>query len=279
MKINEILRKGEIELIESDIEEAKLKAKLLLLHILNITKEEYVVFQNEEMLDEKRILYLSKIEELKIGRPLEYIIGKAYFLGNEYIVNENVLIPRFDTEILVEKALELIKTNGIKKVLEIGTGSGIIGIHLVKNSDINIIATDISEEALKIADKNAKRLNVDFSRYELVKSDVYENIGKSFDLIISNPPYIKRDEIKTLNKDVLNEPYLALDGGKDGLDFYRRIIKDAFKHVNGYGSYLIFEIGDTQADDIIKYLKENNWKNNQVFTDLSGKDRIIVSEI
>lgn len=279
MKINEILRKGEIELIESDIEEAKLKAKLLLFHILNITKEEYVVFQNEEMLDDKRILYLSKIEELKIGKPLEYIIGKAYFLGNEYIVNENVLIPRFDTEILVEKALELIKTNGIKKVLEIGTGSGIIGIHLVKNADINIIATDISEEALKIADKNAKRLNVDFSRYELVKSDVYENIGKSFDLIISNPPYIKTDEIKTLNKDVLNEPYLALDGGKDGLDFYRRIIKDAFKHVNGYGSYLILEIGDTQADDIIKYLKENNWKNNQVFTDLSGKDRIIVSEI
>lgn len=279
MKINETLREAEIKLIESDTEEAKLKAKLLLLHILDITKEEYIVLQNEEIIDEKRLLYLSKIEELKQGKPLEYIIGKAFFLGNEYIVNENVLIPRLDTEILVEKALELIKTNAVKKVLEIGTGSGIIGIHLSLNSDVEVVATDISDKVLEIARENAKRLNVDFNRYELLKSDIYENIGESFDLIISNPPYIKTEELKDLTKDVLAEPSLALDGGVDGLDYYRRIIKDAFKYVNGYGSYLILEIGSSLAEDVIKILEENNWKNIEVFTDLSGLDRMIIAEI
>lgn len=279
MKIKEVLKRGKGILIEADIEEAQLKAKLLILHVLEITKEEYIVVADEEMDDELEIIYLAKLEELKQGKPLEYIIGKVRFLGNEYIVNESVLIPRLDTELIVNKALDLINNNGMKKVLEIGTGSGAIGIHLVKNSDIQLIATDISEEALDVAASNAESLDVDLNRYELVKSDVYENIGEKFDLIISNPPYIKTDEMKTLNKDVLNEPKLALDGGKDGLDLYRKIIKDAFEHINGYNSYLILEIGSSLADDVIKILEENNWKNNQVYTDLSGLNRMIVSEI
>lgn len=279
MKIREVLKRGEGILIEADIEEAQLKAKLLILHVLEITKEEYIVIADEEMDDELEILFLAKLEELKQGKPLEYIIGKVRFLGNEYIVNESVLIPRLDTELIVNKALDLITNNGMKKVLEIGTGSGAIGIHLVKNSDIQLIATDISEEALDVAALNAERLDVDLNKYELVKSDVYENIGEKFDLIISNPPYIKTDEMETLNKDVLNEPALALDGGKDGLDIYRKIIENAFEHINGYNSYLILEIGSSLADDVIKILEENNWKNNQVYTDLSGLNRMIVSEI
>lgn len=279
MKIREVLKRGEGILIEADIEEAQLKAKLLILHVLEITKEEYIVIAEEEMDDELEILFLAKLEELKQGKPLEYIIGKVRFLGNEYIVNESVLIPRLDTELIVNKALDLINNNGMKKVLEIGTGSGAIGIHLVKNSDIQLIATDISEEALDVAALNAERLDVDLNKYELVKSDVYENIGEKFDLIISNPPYIKTDEMETLNKDVLNEPALALDGGKDGLDIYRKIIENAFEHINGYNSYLILEIGSSLADDVIKILEENNWKNNQVYTDLSGLNRMIVSEI
>lgn len=279
MKISEVLRKAEIKLMEADIEEAKLKAKLLLLSILNISKEEYIIIQDDEIEDEKEIIFLSKIEELKIGRPLEYIIGKAYFLENEYIVNENVLIPRLDTEVLVNKAIEIIKNNGIKKVLEIGTGSGAIGIHLVKNTDISIIATDISEEALEIAKLNAESLDVDFNRYELVNSDIYEKIGEKFDLIISNPPYIRTDEIKDLNKDVQREPVIALDGGKDGLDFYRQIINGAAKHINGYGSFIILEIGSDLADDIVQILESNEWKDIEIFKDYSGLNRMIVAEI
>ncbi len=279
MKISEVLRKAEIKLMEADIEEAKLKAKLLLLSILNISKEEYIIIQDDEIEDEKEIIFLSKIEELKIGRPLEYIIGKAYFLENEYIVNENVLIPRLDTEVLVNKAIEIIKNNGIKKVLEIGTGSGAIGIHLVKNTDTSIIATDISEEALEIAKLNAESLDVDFNRYELVNSDIYEKIGEKFDLIISNPPYIRTDEIKDLNKDVQREPVIALDGGKDGLDFYRQIINGATKHINGYGSFIILEIGSDLADDIVQILESNEWKDIEIFKDYSGLNRMIVAEI
>lgn len=279
MKISEVLRKAEIKLMEADIEEAKLKAKLLLLSILNISKEEYIIIQDDEIEDEKEIIFLSKIEELKIGRPLEYIIGKAYFLENEYIVNENVLIPRLDTEVLVNKAIEIIKNNGIKKVLEIGTGSGAIGIHLVKNTDTSIIATDISEEALEIAKLNAESLDVDFNRYELVNSDIYEKIGEKFDLIISNPPYIRTDEIKDLNKDVQREPVIALDGGKDGLDFYRQIINGAAKHINGYGSFIILEIGSDLADDIVQILESNEWKDIEIFKDYSGLNRMIVAEI
>lgn len=279
MKINEVLRHGEITLIEAEIEEGKLKAKLLLLAVLNITKEEYAVLQNEEIDDDSEIRYKGKIEELKQGRPLEYIIGKAYFLGDEYIVNENVLIPRLETELVVNKALDLIKNHGIKKVLEIGSGSGVIGIHLVKNSDISLVAVDISDKAIETACKNASRLNVDFSRYEVIKSDVYENIGEKFDLIISNPPYVKTSEMETLNKDVLNEPHLALDGGVDGLDLYRKIIENAFNYINGYGSFLILEIGATLAEDVVQILEENNWKSNEVFTDFSGLNRMIISEI
>lgn len=279
MKINEVLKKAEKLLNESDIEEANLKAKLLLLHILDITKEEYIIIKNEKICDENKFEYFNKIEELRQGKPLEYITGKVLFLGNEYIVNENVLIPRLDTEVLVEKALEIIKKYNLKRVLEIGTGSGIIGIHLSLNSDVEVIATDISKEALKIAEENAKKLNVDFNRYELLESDIYKNIGESFDLIISNPPYIKTEELNNLNKDVLKEPHIALDGGKDGLDFYKKIIEDAFKHVKGYGSFLILEIGFDLATDVIDILEENNWKNIKVFTDLSGLDRMIVAEI
>lgn len=277
MKNNEALKNGELVLLKENIDEARLKAKLLLFHILDISKEKYALIQDEKINKENLSKFYEGIKKISKGEPLEYVIGKAYFLEYEYIVNKSVLIPRLETELLVIKALDLIKNNNIKRVLEIGTGSGIIGIHLVKNSNIELVAVDISEEALQIAKLNAERLKVDFDRYKLIKSDVYENISGEFDLIISNPPYIKTEEIKDLNKDVLNEPITALDGGIDGLEIYSKIIKDSFKYLNNNG-FLIFEIGATLGDGIIKILEENNCTENKVFKDLSGLDRIILSK-
>lgn len=278
MKISEALRESENILKEAGKEEAELKAKLLILDILNFTKVDYVLKQNEDIEEDILIKYNKGIERLKQDIPLEYITGKAYFLGNEYIVNENVLIPRLDTEIIVSKAIDLVKKHNLKKILEIGTGSGIIGISLAKNTNAEVTVTDISKEALKIAEINAERLNVDFKRYKLIQSDVYEKIKDSYDLIISNPPYIKTKEMKSLNKDVLNEPKLALDGGENGFKIYTEIIENAYKYINGNGSFLLFEIGSTLTEDIKEILEKNNWTNTKVLKDFSGLDRVILSE-
>lgn len=279
MKINEALNKAIEILLSSEIEEIELKAKLILLDVLDIKKEEYILCKNDIMEEEVKLIFFDRISDLKNGKPLEYILGYAHFLGNNYLVNEDVLIPRLETELIVAKAIEVIKNQNIKKVLEIGAGSGIIGIHLALNTDVKVIAVDISEKAVEVAKKNAEILNVDPSKYEVIQSDVYEAIGEKFDLIISNPPYITSDEMLELNKDVLKEPHLALDGGIDGLNIYRRIINDSFKYINGYSSFIILEISPMIVESVIKLLEENNWKNNEIFKDLSGLNRIIISEI
>lgn len=279
MKINECLKDAINILEDANIEEAKLKAKLILLDLLEITKEEYVIKQNELIDENLKSLFLKKINELRDGKPLEYILEYAYFLGNKYLVNEDVLIPRLDSELIVRKAIEVIENNNIKKVLEIGAGSGIIGIHIAKNTDVKVVAVDVSEQAIDVAKKNANILNVDSERYELIHSDIYSSVGEKFDLIISNPPYITTKEMEELRKDVLKEPRIALDGGFDGLNIYRRIIKDAYKYINGYSSFIILEVSPMVANSVIELLEFNNWKNNEVFKDLSGLDRVIISEI
>lgn len=209
--------------------------------------------------------------------PLAYITNKAYFYGRDFYVNENTLIPRQDTEILIETILPYIKNS--KKnlsVLDIGTGSGIIAIILEQETNANVIAVDISEKALEVAKINAHNLN---SSVKFIHSNLFEAIDDfKFDIIVSNPPYIKTNVIEELEPEVkFNEPKLALDGGIDGLDYYRKIIINAKNYLNKNGM-LFFEIGYDQANYIKKIMSEN-FENIMVLKDYSGNDRVVFGKL
>ena len=208
--------------------------------------------------------------------PLAYIFGKSYFYGREFKVNENVLIPRQDTEILIEKISEDIKLKQNKvDVLDIGTGSGAIAVTIQKETGANVLAIDVSEKAIEIAKHNANKLE---AKVDFVLSDLFENVSGKFDFIVSNPPYIETDVIETLEDEVrLNEPILALDGGEDGLDFYKKIIKEAPKYLKK-GGKLYFEIGYNQAE-ALKNLMKNMFYNIKVYKDYGNNDRVVVGEI
>lgn len=209
--------------------------------------------------------------------PLAYIFGKTNFYGFELKVTRDVLIPRLDTEVLIEKLIEDIKNlTFLPKVLDLCTGSGAIAIVLNKETDADIVASDISEKALKIAKENADNNS---AKINFIKSDLFENLtNEKFDIIVSNPPYIESEEIKKLSSEVKdNEPLIALDGGKDGLDFYRRIISDAPKFLNKNGK-LYFEIGYNQAESVSKLMSEN-FKNIEVIKDYENNDRVVVGEL
>ena len=222
---------------------------------------------------------LKKIEDAMLKRlnhiPIGFIFGHTDFLGRDFYVNKDTLIPRIDTEILVE---EVIKSIGEKKVsvLDIGTGSGIIAITIALETRSSVWAVDISENALAVAQNNANKLGADV---KFLQSDLFENIGnEKFDYIVSNPPYIKTDDIKMLDLEVRdNEPILALDGGNDGLDFYRRIIASAKDYLSENGK-LFFEIGYNQAEEL-KKLMQFDFMDIEVLKDYSGNDRVVFGTI
>lgn len=230
----------------------------------------------EQFLSEEMSKIMEAVQKRLNHIPLGYIFGKSYFYGREFKVDENVLIPRQDTEILIEKICDDIKSRNEKfSVLDIGTGSGAIAITIQKETDSKVLAVDVSEKALKIAKQNAKTLEADV---DFVKSDLFENIEGKFDFIVSNPPYIETSVIETLDAEVkFNEPILALDGGDDGLDFYRKIIKEAPNYLNK-GGKLYFEIGYNQAE-ALKTLMKDNFRNILVYKDYGNNDRVVVGEI
>lgn len=250
-------------------------ANMLLADLLNINSLELVMHLNDLVPVETVDIYKNKINLLKQNKPIQYVIGNVDFYGNKFIVNENVLIPRFETEELVENTLMYIDKLFDKKnlkVIDLGTGSGCIGLTLKsKNNNLDVTLLDISEQALKIAKLNKDNLNLDV---KIIKNDMLEGLTEKYDVIISNPPYIKTDEeIEDIVKN--NEPDIALYGGIDGIDFYEKILKKAKDNLNE--KFLIaFEIGDTQQE-LIKELVNKYLPNKTVICkkDMQNRDRMI----
>ncbi len=234
----------------------------------------YIHTHLNESVGEGTVLKFKEIlDRRKKGEPLQYILNSAYFYGREYFVDRGVLIPRKDSEIPCEKIINLIKQNELKDFLEIGVGSGCFSIIVNLETGINVKGVDISDDALKVAEINNERLK---GNCKFFKSDLFSNVDEKFDIIYSNPPYIKSDVIDTLQREVRDfEPRLALDGGEDGLKFYRDITKAALLYLKE-GGYLAFEIGYDQRADIENILRENNFINIESFKDYGGKDRVVI---
>lgn len=238
-------------------------------------KRSELVFIKEFSTDE-----LNKINEAVEKRlkhiPLAYIFGKTEFYGLEFIVSRDVLIPRLDTEILVERLIDEINSrNEIVDVLDIGTGSGAIAVTIAKETSARVTAVDVSENALKVAKQNAKINNV---KVNFIHSNLFENVKGKFDIIVSNPPYIESAEINKLMPEVKDfEPVLALDGGKTGLEFYEKIIEQAGIYLNSHGK-LFFEIGYNQGEAVTNLMKDK-FKNIMCIKDYLGNDRVVIGEM
>ncbi len=279
MNIKEALEIATQTLKENNIENYKLKIKLLLSSILNKPKE-YIMIHEEGKLDETlEKEFFSKVDRLKNNEPIQYIINSQEFMGLNFFVDKNVLIPQPDTEILVQEVIEISKKFDMKKIniLDLCTGSGAIIISLAKEIDnCSFYASDISKEALNIAKKNAKNNNVNIS---FLESNLFENFSneEKFDIITSNPPYIKRDCIETLSEEVKMEPIIALDGGIDGLNFYRKIIKESKNYLKDEG-FLCLEIGYDQRKEVQNLFEENGYINVYSKKDLGQNDRIVVGK-
>lgn len=270
MNISELLVNGKHLL--KDIEDGNIKARILLEYILKLSREKIVSNPNIEVSDNNVEFYLNKINDIKNGMPIQYITNKQEFMKLNFYVDKNVLIPQPDTEILVEKAIEICNNHGNDiKILDLCTGSGAIGNSIAKNiKNAKVYATDIKNTVIDIAKQNAKQNNVD--NIEFIVSDMFENIQeKDFDIIVSNPPYIETDVIKTLPTEVRNEPIIALDGGKDGLKFYKIILSEYKKYLKKDG-YLLLEIGYNQAKSVGELINLNY----SIIEDLAGNDRVII---
>lgn len=277
MKVEEILSLGKKKIIENNIEDSNIIARVLLEYVLKLDKTELILNYNKEVKDELKKEYERNIELIINGKPLQYITNKQEFMKLNFFVDENVLIPQPDTEILVEETLKIIKNKNLQKVLDLCTGSGCIGISIAKNSEnTQVTMSDISNKAIDVAQKNMVGNNV---KVKLLQSDLFENIKEKYDVIVSNPPYIETDTIASLSKEVQNEPMLALDGGKDGLDFYRKIIQEAPLYLEQNG-YLCLEIGYNQKEKIIEIIEQTNkFEDIICIKDLSENDRVIICKV
>lgn len=258
------------QLAEAGISEPESDAWLLFEKAAGFGRNEYFLRQ-EKILPEEAVRTANKCLEKRLeGQPVQYILGESWFYGYRFLVKPGVLIPRFDTEILVEEALKVIRPGD--RVLDLCTGSGCIILSLAKEAAIEGTGTDLSEITLETAARNNEELQAGCA---FIKSDLFENVNGRFDLIVSNPPYIKTGVIGHLDREVKDhEPCLALDGGADGLDLYRRIIKDAPEHLEP-GGHLILEIGYDQAEAVTALLSGERFDEISVIRDLAGNDRVV----
>ncbi|MBO5120430.1 MAG: peptide chain release factor N(5)-glutamine methyltransferase [Bacilli bacterium] len=267
MRVEDLLVYGKSE-CHSDL------AKMLLAELLELNPLELLNHLNDVVSEEKSNLYKKECQAIREGKPIQYVIGNVNFYGETFYVNENVLIPRFETEELVENTVTYINKFFTEPVdiIDLGCGSGVIGLTLEKKvSTKSVDLIDISPKALAVTYKNCVKLS---STANLINSDMFEKVDKKYDVIISNPPYIKtNEEIEDIVKD--NEPHLALYAGEDGLDCYKKILENIESHMKER-CLVAFEIGYEQANDIIELVNKHlsNVK-TEVKKDLSGKDRMI----
>ena len=273
--VKDFVKENTDKLDAAGISDASVDIWLLLEHFADIDKGDYFANQNMEL----NPVVAKEIEEAVEKRinhiPLQHIVGETEFMGLTFKVNDKVLVPRFDTEILVDEVVKYVGDE-FYKILDMCTGSGCIAITVSDICDnAKVVAADISKDALDVAKENNEINSTDV---EFVESDLFENVEGLFDVIVSNPPYIKTEEIETLMDEVkLHDPRLALDAGEDGLEFYRRIIKDSKDYLKQDGM-IFFEIGFDQAEDVSKLLDENGFKDIVVKKDLAMNDRVIFAK-
>lgn len=278
---------GSQQLRQVNIEEADLDTWYLFEYVTGVTRAAYYAYPDRMMTEseEKRFKELIKKRAERI--PLQHITGVQGFMGLTFSVNEHVLIPRQDTEVLVEEALELIRSkkipihSGKGTILDLCTGSGCILLSTLyyagqdtygKGISYSGIGSDLSSKALEVAKKNAKDLEIEA---EFIQGDLFENVSGTFGLIVSNPPYIRTEEIERLQDEVrLHDPFSALDGKEDGLYFYRKIIKESPDYLDR-GGWLVFEIGYDQAEAVSGLMRETGFEQVEVKKDLAGLDRIV----
>lgn len=279
LTLKQLYKVGTVKLAEEGIEEFSLDAWYLLEYVTGVSKAMYFAEPERAVSEENADRYIDCIRRRAAHIPLQHITGEQEFMGYPFCVNEHVLIPRQDTEILVEEAIQVMRPK--MKVLDMCTGSGCIVLSILKMcrekyymTDLQGIGADVSEEALKVARENGRRLGVPVT---WIQSDLFAKIPEEekYDVIVSNPPYIETAVIDTLQEEVrLHDPYIALDGKEDGLYFYRRIISEAGKYLKPQGK-LMFEIGCDQAEAVEELMKNADYEQITVKKDLAGLDRVV----
>ena len=282
-----LLKEGTKVLEQHEIQEARLDAWLLLEYVTGVSRAFYFAHSDDAVEEKKATAYRKAIAKRAEHVPLQHITHQACFMGFEFYVNENVLVPRQDTETLVEKALEILKGRKSPRILDMCTGSGYILLSLLAlTEEAQGVGADVSPMALQVAKKNADSLGV-ADRADFVESDLFltpffqEKTGKDmplYDILISNPPYIRSADIEELMEEVRDhDPRLALDGHEDGLYFYRKIVSEGKLFLKKDG-WMLFEIGYDQGGDVSKLMKDNGFTDVQVARDLTGLDRVVLGK-
>ncbi len=271
MTFREACEYGQEQLKRAGVDDADLDAWYLLEFVTGMDRATYFVKMQDTISNEQEALYRDCIKTRASHIPLQHITGVQEFMGLEFCVNEHVLVPRQDTEILVESVLKALAPE--MKVLDMCTGSGCILLSLMKLERVKYgVGVDVSKEALAVAEKNREKLGV---TADLIESDLFENVTGRYDLIVSNPPYIRTTVIDKLKEEVkFHDPFIALDGKEDGLYFYRAIVEKSPEYLSD-GGKLYFEIGYDQGEDVKRLMKQAGFTGVTVKKDLAGLDRVV----
>ena len=276
MRVSELLKMGETHLIEAGIDNARGEAEQIFCGLKNYDRAKFFLRWSQEAKDNEIESFMQLIEQRAKRVPLQQVLGSTEFMGYPFKVTEEVLIPRMDTEVLVCETLKYIEKKD--HVLDMCTGSGIIGISIAKECEekkmpVKVTCSDLSEHAIALTKEN---MELNGLKLEIVKSDLFEKFKrKKFEVIVSNPPYIPKDVIPTLEVEVKDhDPIMALDGGDDGLDFYRAITDEAVNHLKKKG-HLLYEIGHDQGEAVSEMLTTAGFTDVEVIKDLAGLDRVV----